>query len=80
MTDAEFLDELQRRAAEHLNVFLSQGQRDRLSELCDYRAQSDGVPAGIGMFAFGATAISCDVTKARELLANRVKQRLLGKL
>lgn len=79
MTDAEFLDELQRRAAEHITVFITNDEWIRIGELFDGRPRLDVVPGVRDTWATEASLMFREIIRAREALAARVKQRLLGK-
>ncbi len=78
MTDAEFLDELQRRAAENMTVFITNDEWVRLGELSEGTPRLDVVSGLGGTWATEAGLMFREITRARGNLVARVKQRLLG--
>ena len=79
MTDAEFLDELQRRAAENMTVFITNGEWRRLGELTEGTPRLDVVPGIKDTWATEASLMYSELARARRNLVARVKQRLLGR-
>ena len=79
MTDAEFLDELQRRASENMTMFITNGEWKRLGELTEGTPRLNVVPSIKDTWAIEAGLMYNELARARRNLVARVKQRLLGR-
>lgn len=78
MTDAEFLNELSRRAAVSMAPTLSNDEWLRLDELTGGSRFAGRVPAGSNLWAVSPSALRQEVVRAQAKIAAQVKARISG--
>lgn len=76
MTDTEFLDGLQRRAAKSAIVFVSKADMDRLCFIA--RHSLSLMSSSDDRWAISATNLYATVVKARKCMVAAVRERLKG--
>ena len=76
MTDSEFLDELQRRAAASIAPIISDGEWRHLERACGRDIRLVVMPAGVGTWAVAPGSLMGGVRLARREMTEAVTRRL----